>query len=368
MEHHIVHLTSVHPRYDTRIFLKMCSSLASQNYHVSLVVADGMDSEVKNGVNIVDVGARTGGRLSRMTKTVSRVFNKAKELDADIYHLHDPELIPIGLKLKKSGKKVIFDAHEDLPKQLLSKPYLNKQLLFILSKAFSVFEKWSCKQLDAVISATPAITDKFRTINTNAVTINNFPILGELSTAKNKYVERNKVIFVGGMSKIRGITELVGAANIITNKLILVGNVSCSSYLNQLSDMPGWYNVEAVGQKDREEVAELLSQSFAGIVTYLPLPNHVDAQPNKMFEYMSAGVPVIASHYPLWKEIVEGSKCGICVDPEDPVAIANAIEKLASNPELVEVMSKNGQDAVVSKYNWGAEEKNLFNLYQGILS
>ena len=105
--HKITHLTSAHPRYDTRIFIKMCSSLAAQSYDISLVVADGEGDEFINGVSIFDVGAKTGGRLTRMTTTVKRVFEKARELDADIYHLHDPELIPTGIKLKKLGKTVI---------------------------------------------------------------------------------------------------------------------------------------------------------------------------------------------------------------------------------------------------------------------
>lgn len=81
----ITHLTSAHQRYDTRIFLKMCSSLAkNKDYKVSLVVADGKGDELKNSVNIIDVGAKSGGRISRMTTTVKKVYQKAKELNSDI--------------------------------------------------------------------------------------------------------------------------------------------------------------------------------------------------------------------------------------------------------------------------------------------
>ena len=107
----ITHLTSAHPRYDTRIFFKECISLA-KNYKVNLIVADGLGDEEKNTVYIYDVG-KVEGRLNRIFKTTKKVLQRAIELDSDVYHLHDPELIPIGLKLKKMGKKVIFDAHED---------------------------------------------------------------------------------------------------------------------------------------------------------------------------------------------------------------------------------------------------------------
>ena len=159
--HKIAHLTSVHTRYDTRIFLKECTSLAAHGYLTSLIVADGQGDEQKNNVNIYDVGA-SKNRLDRISRAPLRVLKKAIELDADIYHLHDPELIPIGLKLKKLEKTVIFDSHEDVPNQILSKYYLNPFIRRPISELIRRYEIFACSKLDAVIAANPAEVEAYR--------------------------------------------------------------------------------------------------------------------------------------------------------------------------------------------------------------
>ena len=363
----ITHLTSAHPRYDTRIFIKECRSLAKMdNYEVSLVVADGLGNEEKDGVQFFDIG-KMEGRVNRIFKTTKKVLAKAIALDSDIYHLHDPELMPIGLKLKKMGKKVIFDAHEDLPMQLLAKPYLPAIVKKPLSYLVGLYEKYACKKFDHVIAATPYIRDKFL-VFTQSVDINNYPIIKELSTDMVWKERKNQVCYVGVIAKIRGNLENVQAMAYVNpdTSFKLAGMTYESTFLDELKSNKNWNRVNFVGKLDREGVKALLEESKVGLVTLHPTINYIDALPVKMFEYMLAGIPVIASDFQILKDIVNKEKCGLCVDPLDVRAIGEAIEYLSCHDDEARTMGENGKKAVLERYNWGMEEKKLFELYEGM--
>jgi len=363
----VCHLTSVHSRFDIRIFLKECRSLANAGFDVSLIVADGNGPERSQGVKIIDVG-RSHGRVDRMRNVTRRIYESAVTLDADIYHFHDPELVPVGLKLKKAGKIVVFDSHEDVPKQLLGKPYLSKVSKFFLSRFFGFYERLVCSRFDAIVAATPFIRDKFLTINRQVVDINNFPMAGELSSEAGWARKQAQVCYVGGVAQIRGARELVKAMEFskTSARLQIAGCFSEPEIEREVKGYPGWSRVDQLGFVDRAGVREILERSVAGIVTFHAAPNHVDAQPNKMFEYMSAGVPVIGSRFPLWEEIIVGNDCGVCVDPLDAEALAAAIDFFVENPERARQMGENGRRAVQEKYNWGVEERKLLALYAEI--
>lgn len=367
----VAHLTSAHNRFDTRIFLKQCCSLARNGYSVSLIVSDGQGDELSNNIAIYDVGSAKN-RFLRIIFAPIRILKKAKRLDADIYHLHDPELIPIGLILKTMGKVVFFDSHEDVPRQILSKAYLNSLSKWFLSRFFRIFERFTCKRFDSVIAATPAIQHKFQVLGIRSVEIKNYPLLGELSSVDSKSplnLQSRQVVYVGGLEKLRGLQELVKAMpkTKYETRLAIAGAFSDNGFAEELQCERGWQRTDFKGWLDRAGIKNLMEESFAGLVTLHPTASYTDSLPVKMFEYMAAGLPVIASNFPYWRTFIETDRCGICVDPLDPNSIAEAIDFLLDHPAEAKLMGLNGKVAILNKYNWSIEEKELLNLYATVI-
>ncbi|MCA0986864.1 glycosyltransferase family 4 protein [Guptibacillus algicola] len=362
----VCHLTSVHSPNDIRIFIKECRSLQKAGYDVSYVVPN-TTSFVKDGVNIIGVASEATNERNRMVNTTKKVYEAALKVDADIYHFHDPELIPIGLKLKRKGKKVVHDIHEDVPRQILEKQWIPKYLRKSISVVFERYEHYAAKKFDAVITATPYICERFKRIGSNAYNVNNYPILSELYMDDSDWNQKKSAVcFIGGITKVRAASEMVEAIGKTDSLLILGGNIAPVALRQDLEENIGWKNVRDMGFVDRETVASVMSESLAGLVLYHPLPNHINAQPNKMFEYMSAGIPVIGSNFKLWEDIIKGNDCGLCVDPLNPDEIAKAIEWITNNPQKAQEMGKNGREAIEQKYNWEKESETLIDIYQNI--
>jgi len=366
----VVHLTTVHPPFDTRIFHKEAKTLAQAGYEVVLI-AQHERSEVVDGVKIVAL-PRPGNRFARIFGLTWRAFRLALYQRADVYHFHDPELLPIGVLLKLfTGAKVIYDVHEDVPQQILTKYWIPAPLRCPVSGVFNAVENLLARAVDAVVVATEGIAEKFARFK--PVVVHNYPNLEMLPnpSTRRKEGEEKVLVYVGGISKLRGAIEIVRALEYLNPtwnvRLDLIGKFEPPELEQELMLLPGYRRVRFLGWMQPEDVYAHLAKADIGLVCLHPEPRFTVAWPVKFFEYMAAGLPVVASNFPLWKEIVEGNRCGITVDPLDPKAIAQAIEYLLTHPEEARQMGENGRRAVVEKYNWGQEKEKLLNLYEELL-
>ncbi len=360
----IAHITSIHKQNDNRIFYKECTTLAQNGYEVTLIVAGGEDKSVNN-VKIVSYPKVNGGRLKRMI--ISSFFDMLKacrKVNADVYHFHDPELIFVGLCLKMRGKKVIYDIHENNPASILSKPYIKSKIFKqILSKSFDVFEKLVVRFFDALVTARPDITKRFK--HKSIITLKNFPILPDFSKLKEITIEKNKptVIYVGGLHPQRGIHQLLDVFKLLDNyELWLLGPIGDESLKDRIEE--GCKNVKYLGVVEAYEVFNYIEKSDIGIITFLNEPNHINTLATKPFEYMACGKPMIMSNFPYWKETFKDAS--LYVNPSDVEDIKSTIVYLIENKKLQEDMGYANKKLAYTKYNWQIENKKLLNLYRNL--
>jgi glycosyltransferase involved in cell wall biosynthesis len=362
-------LTSVHSPFDTRIFHKQAKTLAKAGYEVALIAQHDKD-EIVDGIKIVAL-PRPRNRFWRMLGTW-RVFRLALKQKADIYHFHDPELLPTGLLLKLiTQSRVIYDVHEDYPEAILTKHWLPSLARKPVACFFNFLEKWAASQLDYTIAATDDIAGKFESKG-KVTTIKNYPILERFDSAFRRDIERPTLIYVGGLSQTRGISEIVQAMSYLDSsseaKLVLYGKFEPANYRDILKELNGFKKVAYRGWIEPEQVWLNMHKATIGMVCIHPVERYRIALPVKLFEYMAAGLPVIASNFPLWKEIVEGNNCGLTVNPLDPREIARAVEYLLGHPDEARKMGENGRKAVMEKYNWETESQKLLDLYEDLLN
>lgn len=362
----VIHIATLHRRHDTRILLKECVSLSEAGFDVFLIVGDGEGDEIYEGIQIIDVG-RPDGRFASRLLPMLRTVRQVRELAPDLVHFHDGMFLPIAIFLAFCGWRVIYDVHEDYRQQVLRLrfPWLVRRGA---SVGYILLEWIGGRIFTRIVAATPYIATHFPKHKT--ITVQNFPLQEELVIHSHKlFSSRSRFAFVGGISKYRGIREMVAAMEILDQGgvvLELAGSFSPETLHREMESQQGWSRVRFRNWLSRDDVATLLADSRAGLVLFHPLPNNMKGQPNKLFEYMSAGLPVIASDFPLWRRIVMGANCGLLVDPLDVNAIAEAMAWILDHPEEAEEMGRRGQKAVLETYNWAIEEKKLIECYRSL--
>jgi glycosyltransferase involved in cell wall biosynthesis len=368
----IVCLTTVHPRHDGRIYEKEARSLAERlGLTVVLMVADGNGHVVadRGGVSFYDLGA-VGGRLRRALAGPWRALLAIRRLKPEIVHFHDPELIPLGFILRALGIKVIYDVHEDVPRQILTKHWLPTVVRRPIAAIVSLVEWIGGRTFHAIVAATAAIARRFPPSKT--VTVQNYPLVSDLSAPSANGARSAHFVYPGVIADTRGAVEMVRAIELLSDvpeaRLELAGIFFPSDYSDRLRSLPGWKSVIYRGSIPRDEVMQMLATAHAGLVVHHPIPNEVEAQPVKMYEYMASGLPIIASDFPRWREIIEASECGLVVDPLDPRAIAAAMRWTLEHPREAREMGERGREAVKRGYNWAVEVVKLLDVYRGLLS
>ena len=363
----ICHLTSVHTIRDPRIFHKQCKSLAGRGREVALIACHDR-AEIIDGVRIVPID-RASGRLDRMTRVGFRVYRAAVREQADLYHFHDPELLWVGALLRLRGLRVVYDVHEDVPKQIMGKHWIPRRWRPLVSKAFALVEQAGARIVDGIVAATPSIARKFPAGKTAVV--QNFPE-SSFARADGRGVplgERpDAFVYTGGLMDIQGVRQMAQALALLPESMTgtVAGTFHPAALEEEIAAMPGWRHVRFLGQVPRTEIVHAMDRARAGLVLNHPTVNYVDAYSTKMFEYMARGLPVVCSNFPLWVDIVSGADCGIAVDPRDPQAIADAIRSLSDDPERARRLGENGRRAIAERYNWQAELSKLEALYRKV--
>lgn len=370
----IAHLTSALKPFDTRVFHRECSSLARKGYRVYWVVP-GAEDQVVNGVQLVGV-PRPDGRLQRFSVTSWHLLRRCLELDADLYQVHDADLIVLGAVLRALGKRVVYEVHETYDLAILDRHWIPKPLRRPLASGYRLAESSTKLLFDGFVSATERIHERFRAGSKPAVYVGNLPILEDENDGdaipEVPYAERPPhVAYLGVISRQRGIVELVRALELLPDslgaRLVLAGEFGDQRLEEEVRAMPGWERVDFRGWVSREESLRIMKSSRVGAVLFHPTEHHLYAQPNKVFEYLLSGLPVVGANLPVLGRYIEETGGGFAVDPFDVEEVAEKFRFFLEETAEAEQMLRRGQAIVRERFHWGVEEGKFLEFYDRLL-
>jgi len=364
-------ITTVHPPDDVRIN-KELKTLRDAGHKVHYIAPEGcFDFE---GIDYIPI-SKYSGRFKRLFIASKEAIKRAFEVDAEVYHFHDPELISLGLKLKKHGKKVIYDIHEDYPSVIMMKAWIPSLLRPIISKSFSWYQSRAVKRFDGIIVTVEEYLSSLRKMNSVAI-VPNYPDLDFLFSIPRPKTSNDtdniKFVYVGSVDEDRSIAEIIEAFTILKNKgknisLEIIGPLYSEKLRILIENAKT--NYSSFSYYPRLFYEDAMKRTAAGHVGLLIVhrgKSKEESSPLKMYEYMALGMPQIASNFTAWRSVLDEGPCALYVDPDDPMDIAEKMESFCDNPKLIEELGTNAKQ-VVRKYSWSAIENRLLSLYEKIL-
>jgi glycosyltransferase involved in cell wall biosynthesis len=358
----VLHVATNHRWNDNRVNYRECQTLAEHGYAVTLLARGTNVDPPAEGP--VDVRAVPGLRLrGRFFIAPLRAIRLALKLKATIVHLHDADLAVSVPVLRVLRKTVIWDAHEDFPDQVTnSSGGTSLRRLFLRIWAHGAVRLGG--MASAVVVATEKIAERYPQRKVRIV--HNYPPVDPDEVLPTSAGRANAVVYVGGMSEVRGthvMVEAVMHADWPVGWKLVVAGSGDQRLLASLSDPAVADRISFLGQVPPQAARLLLREARVGLVPFQDTPAHRFSLPTKMFEYFEAGLPVVASDFPLWRSIIGVNDCGRLVDQTSPAAVAAAVAEYARDEGLCSRQGGNARRMAVDEYNWAREGRTLVDLY-----
>lgn len=365
--------SSVHVWSDTRIFFKEVSTLSASDYSIDLyAVSDKKNNteiELPENVNLTIFSL--GGKIKRPQRW-KILYKEALASNALYYHFHDPELLFLIPKIKKNKPtcKIIYDMHENFPKMLTTKEWIPRFIRIPTSKIAQNLEKKWLPMCDAVVFAESSYKNDYSYLNIEQCDLLNYPTKQDKLTKEKS--SSYTFIYVGDLVEDRGLFEMLSLIKSLKlrghNKvqLKLIGpmqdqlKVKVTAFIseNNLFD-----NVIVYGRLPYSQIWKHYANSNVGLCLLHPIPNYLNSLATKLFEYMAAGLPILATNIPDWVELISSTETGYTTNIDNVMEIANLAEIMMSNEKECEKFARNGRYFHENKFNWQSESEKLINLY-----
>lgn len=357
----ITHLTSVHLRYDTRIFYKHSLSLFQHHHKVNILVNDKNKNEIVDGINIISTGKTFSNKSKRILNSLFIFPFKAVFIPSDVYIIHDPELIPTGYLLLFLFKKVIFDIHEDY----IQVQFKNKGLLkSIIGQCYNLLANIFVRWCYATIVVNERLYRHYQSKAKKIFLIPNFPhIPVSEPSLELRDSAKLKIVFAGGITEDWNISLVAKTISDLKEvEFHLIGK--SNPYLDSI-DISAIDNVVYYGLIPHTEVHDLLLNMDVGVAISSSSQGQDEGTigNTKVFEYMAAGLPVIVNKNDTWNNIVKLNNVGFVLNHINEEELAYTIKTIARNPDLLRQMKQSSLDLIHTKYNWDLSYAPLIDFF-----